>query len=467
MLHPHQSRSSNSHHQQQNQLRVPSANSGSRSSSGTRQQQQQQFEIPQCAKHIRAGNGEGNKDDELVVLETATATYRLYARIGEGSFGTTHLAVIQTAKLLGDGLEDGIKDRQLLALQTGRSVVVKQIKKHMSAEPHQSESLELHCRNLESMDIVKSISHIKHCDHPFIAKLLDSQYALTTTDRPFEVYEYYAIGDAMNLLDHIAGTDERHREAVNLQTYVTYLSLQVAEALSYLHESGFIHFDLKIDNVLIDEAGDVKLGDFGLAKACALGKAIENPYYYWGSPCSVSVFASIRWVPPEQLEEGSRMVDHSVDWYSLGALMFHMIYGRLPFEEHRAKILESPAATAAANNSATNSDGTGTPPSNDKQLKRSFLKLWRANVRPKVDDRPKVNQRLKNFLYNLLSYESNSRLGKQGYTEVFQRFHGLCRDLDLHWFDSIGGGDVERMRKMLRRRDVARPYRIKLLQTLH
>ncbi|PAA87375.1 hypothetical protein BOX15_Mlig019518g1 [Macrostomum lignano] len=441
-------------------------------SAGSLQSQQPQrvFEIPACARHHLSP--QRRREADRTELETANAAYRIVARIGEGSFGTTYLARIECAKRLSrlQAHEDmplsptSLKDqRQLLALMQGSSVVVKEIKtatgdaREAEAAALNSKTLEIHGRTLESMDIVKSIAHIQHCDHPFIARLLDSQYALTTHDTPFEVYEYYAIGDAMRLLRYISvdseETNSKHREATFLQASSLYLALQVAEALAYLHESGFIHFDLKMDNVFVDEFGDAKLGDFGLAKPCRLGRKMENPYYYWGSRCDPSTFMSVRWVPPEQLDESGGSVDHSADWFGLGALLFNMLYGRLPFDEHKRQAL---AAAPAGGE--------------DPQLtKRRYLRLWRAAPRPKVEERPKLNQRTKNLLYNLLAFEPAARLGSGGCGEVFARLHALCADLGLRWFDALGSGggggpDIDRMRRMLRRGEVPRPYRIKLQQ---
>ena len=97
---------------------------------------------------------------------------------------------------------------------------------------------------------------------------------------------------------------------------------QVASALMHAHERGFIHRDVKPKNIMISKAGVVKLADLGLAralddKATAMdeeGKAYGTPYY----------------ISPEQIRAAEDVGPPS-DIYGLGATLYHMLTGRVPF----------------------------------------------------------------------------------------------------------------------------------------
>ena len=53
---------------------------------------------------------------------------------------------------------------------------------------------------------------------------------------------------------------------------------QIAEGLTYLHSQGIIHRDLKPENIFVDSKGDIKIGDFGLAKSMS-GKVFSETHY--------------------------------------------------------------------------------------------------------------------------------------------------------------------------------------------
>ncbi|MBV8269550.1 MAG: serine/threonine protein kinase [Planctomycetaceae bacterium] len=99
--------------------------------------------------------------------------------------------------------------------------------------------------------------------------------------------------------------------------------LAVAEALKHAHDRGLIHRDIKPENVILTKHGGVKLADLGLARLTAdekwamseAGMAIGTPYY----------------ISPEQVR-GQVDVDIRADIYSLGATLYHMVTGRVPYE---------------------------------------------------------------------------------------------------------------------------------------
>jgi serine/threonine-protein kinase len=97
----------------------------------------------------------------------------------------------------------------------------------------------------------------------------------------------------------------------------------VARAVDHIHKAGIIHRDLKPGNIILNDADAPKLIDFGLAKAIdrrakltRSGAAIGTPYY----------------MPPEQVRGETEKVGPPSDVYALGAILFEMIAGEVPFK---------------------------------------------------------------------------------------------------------------------------------------
>jgi eukaryotic-like serine/threonine-protein kinase len=127
------------------------------------------------------------------------------------------------------------------------------------------------------------------------------------------------------VMEYVEGAtikDELDKNKIFDEKVALKIVLAVAEAMKHAHERGLIHRDIKPENVILTKDGQVKLADLGLARLTAdekwamseAGMAIGTPYY----------------ISPEQVR-GQVDVDIRGDIYSLGATLYHMVTGRVPY----------------------------------------------------------------------------------------------------------------------------------------
>jgi WD40 repeat protein len=117
------------------------------------------------------------------------------------------------------------------------------------------------------------------------------------------------------------GLDARLREGPIAFREAAEIARKVAGALAYAHQAGILHRDVKPSNILIDEAGEPRLADFGLAAPLEGAGDLTMPGHILGTPA---------YLAPELLR-GSDKASPASDVYGLGAVLYACLTGRAPF----------------------------------------------------------------------------------------------------------------------------------------
>ena len=202
--------------------------------------------------------------------------------------------------------------------------------------------------------------------HPNIAQIFDAGIAETEGRQiPYFVMEYVP-GKTIDryVAERALSTEQRLK-----------LFLQVCEAVSHGHERGIIHRDLKPGNILVDSDGNVKVIDFGVARATDSDMQATKAQTDVGQ-----IVGTLQYMSPEQCAADPNDIDIRSDVYALGVMLYEMISGELPYDLGRNALHEAvrivqevePASITSVNRTISRDVDTIITKSMEKERQRRY-----------------------------------------------------------------------------------------------
>lgn len=219
----------------------------------------------------------GSVDNQKMTIED----FQLLKVLGKGTFGKVIMAAMK---------------------RTGEVVALKILKKEVIVAKDEVAHTLTENRVLQSTV------------HPFLTEL---RCSFQTKNRLIFVMEYVNGGE---LFFHLS------KERVFSEDRSRFYAAEIILAVKYLHEHKVVYRDLKLENLLLDSDGHIKLTDFGLCKEdITYGSTTKT---FCGTP---------EYLAPEVLEDND--YGHAVDWWGVGVVMYEMMCGRLPFYNRDHEVL--------------------------------------------------------------------------------------------------------------------------------
>ncbi|MFY9916047.1 MAG: PASTA domain-containing protein [Nocardioidaceae bacterium] len=180
---------------------------------------------------------------------------------------------------------------------------------------------------LDRLVAIKVMPHALAEDETFSQRFVREARAAARLTHP-NVVAVYDQGDDNGTLflamEYVAGRhtlrDLIRDEAPLPPTRALSLMEEILKAIAAAHESGIIHRDVKPENVLINPRGQIKVADFGLARAISSATT--------ATATGGVLMGTVSYLPPELVTDGA--ADARSDVYSLGVLLFEMLTGRKP-----------------------------------------------------------------------------------------------------------------------------------------
>lgn len=207
--------------------------------------------------------------------------FTVIRKLGKGTYGKVQLAINK---------------------QTGQEVAIKTIKK---TKIENEQDLQRVRREIQIMSSI---------EHPHIIHIYE---VFENKDKIVLVMQYAPGGE---LYEHVS------QSKVLDDFEARRLFRQIATAIYYCHQNKICHRDLKLENILLDEKNNAKLADFGLSNVFDKNRQLKT---FCGSP----LYAS-----PE-IVQGSPYEGPEVDCWSLGVLLYTLVYGAMPFDGSNFKRL--------------------------------------------------------------------------------------------------------------------------------
>lgn len=234
--------------------------------------------IGQKQRHSHGGENQLSPLPPMFSLPAQFAGYELQEELGRGGMGVVYRAVEN---------------------KTGREVALKMMLQSDHFSPSNLKRFQAEARAVQGMD------------HPNIIKIVD------IGERDGRSYFCMDLIEGETLADRLARGPMPPKQTARIL-------MQVADAIAFAHANGVLHRDIKPSNVLLrDEDNQPFVCDFGLARDIEAGETLTRTGAILGTPA---------YMAPEQAAGRRGEVGPVSDVYSLGALLYHMLTGRAPFQ---------------------------------------------------------------------------------------------------------------------------------------
>lgn len=227
-------------------------------------------------------------------------------------------------------------------------------------------------------------------DHSFAARFKQEAQAAAALQSPYivSVYDWGKDGDTYYIvMEYLHGTDLksgiRKHGALDCRK-VAQIGSQISQALSVAHRHDIIHRDIKPQNIMVQPDGNIKVMDFGIARAKNSHLTTDN-----------NVLGTAHYVSPEQTQ--GKVLGPTSDIYSLGIVMYEAATGRVPFEGDDAisvalkQVNEQPVAPSQIN------------PRVDQQLESIILKCMQKDSAARFQSADELSRVLRDYLAGRMS----------------------------------------------------------------
>ena len=186
------------------------------------------------------------------------------------------------------------------------------------------------CREADGLEVAMKMLHT---DYTRIADVTRFKHAYgiikrIDSERVVKVHGVEEHGDGLMLITEYSSSNAlsillRTPGKLDVRAFLD-AAISMAEALADIHRRGLIHGDVRPQNILLGEGGQVKLTGFGVDSIVTREK--EEIY------CHRVLSEVLPYISPEQTGRMNRSVDYRTDLYSLGVVFYEMLVGRRPFE---------------------------------------------------------------------------------------------------------------------------------------